>query len=91
MPKHAHLLAGALALLCIAMFFLATILTELFDSHAAVAHGNPVQAASVRQRTDDGNRACLRYGLPVKAMAMAATARTARPAAASRRQGSQQP
>jgi hypothetical protein len=37
MPKVAHLIAGLLAPLCIATFFLSTILTELFGSHAAVA------------------------------------------------------
>ncbi|MCU0965512.1 MAG: hypothetical protein MUF08_10775 [Burkholderiaceae bacterium] len=37
MPKRAHLIAGLLAPLCIAAFFLSTILTELFGSHAAVA------------------------------------------------------
>jgi hypothetical protein len=37
MPKRAHLIAGILAPLCIATFFLSTILTELFGSHAAVA------------------------------------------------------
>lgn len=37
MPKFAHLLAGFLAPLCIATFFLSTLLTELFGSHAAVA------------------------------------------------------
>lgn len=37
MPKRAHLIAGLLAPLCIATFFLSTILTELFGSHAAVA------------------------------------------------------
>lgn len=37
MPKAAHLIAGLLAPLCIATFFLSTILTELFGSHAAVA------------------------------------------------------
>jgi hypothetical protein len=37
MPKRAHLIAGILASLCIATFFLSTILTELFGSHAAVA------------------------------------------------------
>jgi hypothetical protein len=37
MPKRAHLIAGVLAPLCIATFFLSTILTELFGSHAAVA------------------------------------------------------
>jgi hypothetical protein len=37
MPKRAHLAAGILAPLCIAVFFLSTVLTELFGSHAAVA------------------------------------------------------
>jgi hypothetical protein len=37
MPKRAHLIAGILAPLCIAAFFLFTILAELFGSHAAVA------------------------------------------------------
>lgn len=37
MPKRAHLITGILASLCIATFFLSTILTELFGSHAAVA------------------------------------------------------
>jgi hypothetical protein len=37
MPKRAHFIAGLLAPLCIATFFLSTILTELFGSHAAVA------------------------------------------------------
>jgi hypothetical protein len=37
MPKRAHLIAGILAPLCIATFFLSTIFTELFGSHAAVA------------------------------------------------------
>jgi hypothetical protein len=37
MPKRAHLVAGILAPLCIATFFLSTVLTELFGSHAAVA------------------------------------------------------
>ena len=37
MPKIAHLVAGMLALLCIATFFLCTIVVELFGSHAAVA------------------------------------------------------
>lgn len=37
MPKRAHLIAGILALLCLATFFLSTLLTELFGSHAAVA------------------------------------------------------
>ncbi len=37
MPKRAHLVAGLLAPLCIATFFLSTIFTELFGSHAALA------------------------------------------------------
>jgi len=37
MPKRAHFITGILASLCIAAFFLSTILTELFGSHAAVA------------------------------------------------------
>ena len=37
MPNLAHRIAGILALLCIATFFLSTILVELFGSHAAVA------------------------------------------------------
>ena len=37
MPKRAHLVVGMLATLCIATFFLSTIITELFGSHAAVA------------------------------------------------------
>jgi hypothetical protein len=37
MPKLAHLAAGLLAPLCIATFFLSTVLVELFGSHAAVA------------------------------------------------------
>ncbi len=37
MPKIAHLVAGMLVLLCIATFFLSTIVVELFGSHAAVA------------------------------------------------------
>jgi hypothetical protein len=37
MPKRAHLVVGMLATLCIATFFLSTIITELFASHAAVA------------------------------------------------------
>ncbi|MBN8509048.1 MAG: hypothetical protein J0L57_10585 [Burkholderiales bacterium] len=37
MPKHVHRVAGLLAPLCIATFFVATVLTELFGSHAAVA------------------------------------------------------
>jgi hypothetical protein len=37
MPKKAHLIAGLLAILTIATFFLSTILVELFGSHEAVA------------------------------------------------------
>jgi len=37
MAKLVHLMAGLLAPLCIATFFLSTVLTELFGSHAAVA------------------------------------------------------
>lgn len=37
MPKHVHLIAGILAPLCIAIFFLATIVIELSGSNAAVA------------------------------------------------------
>ncbi len=37
MPKRAHLLAAILASLCLVTFFLSTVLTELFGSHAAVA------------------------------------------------------
>lgn len=37
MPNLAHRIAGTLAPLCIATFFLSTILVELFGSHAAVA------------------------------------------------------
>jgi hypothetical protein len=37
MPKRAHLIAGILAPLCTATFFLSTLLTELFGSHASVA------------------------------------------------------
>ncbi len=37
MPKRVHLIAGILAMLCIATFFLSTILTEWFGSLAAVA------------------------------------------------------
>ncbi len=37
MPKFAHRIAGILAPLCIATFFLSTILVELFGSHATVA------------------------------------------------------
>ena len=37
MPNLAHRIAGILAPLCIATFFLSTILVELFGSHAAVA------------------------------------------------------
>ena len=37
MPNMAHRIAGILALLCIALFFLSTILVELFGAHATVA------------------------------------------------------
>jgi len=37
MPKQAHLVAGVIATLCIATFFLSTVLVELFGSHAGVA------------------------------------------------------
>ena len=37
MPKRIHLIAGLLALLCLATFFLSTVVTELIGSHAAVA------------------------------------------------------
>ena len=37
MPKRAHLIAGILAPLCLVIFFLSTVLTELFGSNAAVA------------------------------------------------------
>jgi len=37
MPKRAHLVAGILAPLCIALIFLSTIAVELFGSHKAVA------------------------------------------------------
>lgn len=37
MPKRAHLIAGIIAPLCIATFFVSTIAVELFGSHAAVA------------------------------------------------------
>ena len=37
MPKRAHLIAGILAPLCIATFFVSTVLVELFGSHEAVA------------------------------------------------------
>lgn len=37
MPKRAHLIAGILAPLCLVTFFLSTVLTELFGSHATVA------------------------------------------------------
>ncbi len=40
MPKRAHLIAGILAPLCIATFFLATIGVELFGSREAVARLN---------------------------------------------------
>lgn len=38
MPKRAHIIAGILAPLCLVTFFASTVLTELFASHAAVAH-----------------------------------------------------
>ncbi|HSA62635.1 MAG TPA: hypothetical protein VLE03_10390 [Nitrospiraceae bacterium] len=37
MPRKAHLIAGLLATLMIATFFLSTLLVELFGSHDAVA------------------------------------------------------
>ena len=37
MPKRAHLIAGILASLCMATFFVSTLLVELFGSPAAVA------------------------------------------------------
>lgn len=37
MPKRAHMIAGILAPLCIATFFVSTVLVELFGSHEAVA------------------------------------------------------
>lgn len=37
MPKRAHLIAGILAPLCLATFFLSTVLVESFGSQAAVA------------------------------------------------------
>jgi hypothetical protein len=37
MPKRAHLTAGILALLCLAAFFVSTVIVELFGSAAAVA------------------------------------------------------
>ncbi len=37
MPKRVHLVAGLLAPLCLATFFLSTVLVELFGSQAAVA------------------------------------------------------
>ena len=37
MPRLAHRIAGMLALLCIATFFLSTLLSEAFGSHAVVA------------------------------------------------------
>lgn len=37
MPGRAHLIAAILALLCLVTFFLSTVLTELFGSHAALA------------------------------------------------------
>jgi len=37
MTKPAHRIAGILAMLCVAIFFTSTVVTELFGSHAAVA------------------------------------------------------
>jgi len=37
MPKQAHFIAGLLATLTIATFFLSTIIAELFGSHESVA------------------------------------------------------
>lgn len=37
MPKRAHIIAGILAPLCIATFFVSTVLAELLGSHEAVA------------------------------------------------------
>lgn len=37
MPKHAHLIAGILAPLCLVVFFVSTLLAELSGSPAAVA------------------------------------------------------
>lgn len=37
MPNVAHRIAGILAVLCIATFFVSTLAVELFGSHAAVA------------------------------------------------------
>ncbi len=37
MPRRVHLIAGILAPLCLVIFFLSTVLTELFGSPAAVA------------------------------------------------------
>lgn len=37
MPKRVHLVAGLLATLCIATFFLSTVLTEAFGSQTVVA------------------------------------------------------
>ncbi len=36
MPRRVHLIAGILAPLCIAIFFTATVLVELFGTHAAI-------------------------------------------------------
>ena len=36
MPKRIHLVAGILSMLCLATFFLWTIMAELFGSHAAI-------------------------------------------------------
>ena len=37
MPKRAHLVAGVIATLCIATFFVSTVLVELLGSHETVA------------------------------------------------------
>ncbi len=36
MPKHTHLVAGVIATLCIATFFVSTVLIELLGSHETV-------------------------------------------------------
>lgn len=45
MPKRVHLVAGILAPLCIAAFFLSTLAVELFGSSAAVARLKSLIAA----------------------------------------------
>lgn len=37
MPKRAHLVAGVIATLCVATFFVSTVLVELLGSHETVA------------------------------------------------------